>query len=126
MTNRNTFLMLSLKGGNLIQMDTSLDSWEGIADSYLKATDLEGGNGEFIITEVEIFKDDLSTKIKLSVIVNDKPFKFLLNITNTKFVKSKVDSPNDLKGKTLKWEKIRVRNPQTQQMVDGISVIDVV
>ena len=115
-------LYLSLKGGN-IQMSPNIDSWEGIAETYLKASDLKDLKGSFVVLEdVEITDDD---KVQFSTMIDDVSYKVVLNATNTKFIKKKLKSPKDLIGKRLSYEKIRVRNPQTQQMVDGISIVDV-
>lgn len=109
----------------------NLESWDGIVENYLKADNLKGTKGSFLVKEMRVIsriQNDGSTRQQIEVVttLEGERYIFALNYTNSKFVKTKCKKPSDLQGQTLKWEKIRVKNPQTNQTVDGISIVDVV
>lgn len=106
-------------------MDASLDSWEGIAENYLKADNFPYTNGSFVVNDVKLGEQDGKAQITLVTFVDNQKFIFPLNYTNTKKVRQLVQKPKDLIGLKLKWEKIRVMNPSTQQMQDSISLTGV-
>lgn len=110
--------------------NSSLDSWKGVVDNYLKAENLEGTNGFFIVEDVKIVSrtnDSGETRptLQITTTVNEKEYLFQLNYTNAKIVKDKVDSPKKLLGRRMYWEKIKVRNPSTNKTQDGISITDI-
>lgn len=111
-------------------MNQNLDSWKGIVSNYLKAENLKEREGSFVAEDVRLVErtnDDGDTRaqIEIDTVVNDIEYVFALNFTNAKFVKTKVSSPKELIGKRIHYEKIKVRNPKTEQNVDGISIVDI-
>lgn len=111
--------------------ETTLDSWDGIVDNYLKADNLKGKKGAFICNEVtlssQLEEDGTSRRplVIIETVIDGVKYKFTLNWTNLQFVKSKLSSPSELRGKSILWEKIRVKNPKTNLMQDGIGLVDI-
>lgn len=104
-------------------LDDRLNDWDSIVGNYLKAEHLDGKKGEFIVTDVKIVdKNDGKSTISLFTEIKGVNWEFMLNWTNLSAVKEKVKSPAELRGKTIHWEKVRVQNPQTKVMQDGISI----
>ena len=65
-------------------------------------------------------------QIYLEVEYKGAKYKFRLNKTNTKAIMSKgYKKLNEVVGKPIKIEKIRVNNPATKQAVDSISISDI-
>ena len=113
-----------------MESQADMNSWDGIVDNYLKAENLEGQSGTLFVEDIRLTarqQDDGSIRNQIEVITNvaGQRYVFALNFTNSKVVKSKCKSPSELVGKTIHWEKVRVQNPQTKKVVDGISVKDV-
>lgn len=105
-----------------IQKELSLNSWEGFADLYLKAEDLKDKFGSLLVDSVKIENSEDGQRIVLYTTVGNKEYKFPLNKTNTRKLMEKVNSPREIVGKTILWEKYPVRNPKTNMMQDGILV----
>lgn len=110
--------------------NATTDSWDGIVKNYLKSDNLENKEGSFVCEDIKVIPvkdDDGNSKAKLEIYttVNDTDYIFSPNWTNTKFIKSQIKAPKNLLGKRLYYEKIKVRNPTTNTMVDGISIIKI-
>lgn len=117
-----------LKGGEKMeaeQTQKNLDNWDGVLSNYLKASDLEGTQGSFVVHE--IFSEDVEGKTKLHIKtnINGLEYDYIPNYTALTFLKKNVSSPKELIGKVLSWEKVRVRNPQTNAYQDGIGLTKV-
>lgn len=107
--------------------NASIDSWDGIVKNYLKAENLKDKTGSFVCEDVKVVQttnDNGDTRFKLEIdtTVNDESFVFLPNYTNTKIIQKLIATPRELVGKRLHFEKVKVRNPQTNTMVDSISI----
>jgi len=103
-----------------------LDSWNDfISGAFLKAVNVNSTNDAFACINVEIFVDprDNSERPRLTLEWKDQQFEFDLNKTNA--VKAKelgVERPKDLVGKSLYFKKVLVRNPRTNQEVEGLRI----
>lgn len=110
-------------------MEATLDSWNGIVANYLKAENLKQKSGSFVADNVRVVKrmDGAEERSQLEVDTNidGVEYVFALNYTNSKFVKAKLSAPKELIGKKIMYEKAKVQNPQTKQMVDGITIVDI-
>lgn len=105
------------------QEDKTLkESWDNVVKTFLKAEHLKEPKGKFVVHDLEIVDNDGIKKLHLSVTVEDKDYTFIPNWTNTTFLKKNSKSPKDLIGKVLTYEKIKQRNPITNQMVDSILI----
>ena len=102
-----------------------LDNWDGIVKNYLKAENLTEKTGEFVVEDIRVIVIEDKKRLEIETTIDDVKYIYAPNWTATKFIKEKVTTPKEILGKVLVYEKIKVRNPSTQQMVDGISLIDV-
>lgn len=107
-----------------------LDSWSGIVSNYLKPENFKASKGNFVVEDIKARQsknDKGETVIKLEIYttVGGVEYVFIPNYTNSKFLKSKVKTPQDLLGKKLFFEKIKVRNPQTNATVDSLSIVSI-
>lgn len=106
------------------------DSWEGIVTNYLKAENLEGKSGSFVCEDikVKVITDEdgnKQPKLEIETLIDDVKYIYVPNWTNVKFIKKQISAPKDLIGKKLSYEKARVRNPQSNEMVDSIVIVKV-
>lgn len=113
-----------------MEKQIDLNSFDGIVNNYLKADNLKGKKGSFVCEDLSVndrMQNDGSVKKQIEMIlhINGEKYIFAVNYTNSKILKSLVKKPSDLKGKTIYWEKIKVKNPRTNMSVDGISITDV-
>ena len=103
-----------------------LDAWDDfISGAFLKAVNVDSEKDAFVCTNAEIFKDmrDNSERPRLSLERNGQQYEFDLNKTNS--VKAKelgATSTRKLIGKKIYFKKVLVRNPQTNQEVDGLRI----
>lgn len=103
-----------------------LESWDNIVGNFLKPEHLEGAKGSFLVEDVKVVeKVDGKVTLTLMTRLKNVLYEFMLNWTNLTTVKDKTNAPLDIRGKTVKWEKVRVQNPKTKAMMDSISIVDV-
>lgn len=106
----------------------NLDSWSGfIGTNFLKADMVRDENHPFVCVRVELYADeDNSNNVRLHLESLPLQVIFDLNVTNSKKVAELgIPSPNALVGKKIYFRKVLVRNPKTNQEVDGLRVYKV-
>ena len=108
-----------------MEKNDKLDSWDNfISDNFLKAIEVKSEEDEFVCTSINIFTDENnSQRPRLELERNKTKWIFDLNKTNAKKVSELgVQTPRQLIGKTIYFRKVLVRNPQTNQEVDGLRI----
>lgn len=106
-----------------------MDEWDSfISGTFLKATNVENEEQPFIVMTAEPFMDERDGTIRLRTSVEAKGTKFLFDVnkTNGVFLKnSGLLKPRDVIGKNLYFKKVQVRNPTTNQEVEGLRILKV-
>jgi len=104
-----------------------LDQWTDFAGNYLKADMIDIFPVLLICNKVDgYFDDDGEAHLILELPYKGKKWKFECNKTNQRVIKEAgIKSPQDLYLKKLTFNKIKVRNPSTKQMVDSLSIVKV-
>lgn len=107
-----------------MENQTNTDSWDSFTGgAYLKAADLTDEKLGYVCMEVKAAVVDSKPIVRLVLALNGKEYLFDLNKTNAK--KSKelgITSPSKCLGKTFFFKKVLVRNPKTNQEVDGLRI----
>ena len=110
------------------QKEIDLDSWQDFAGEYLKADLIAEFPVVLVPIDVFAFYDEERKKSRLVISVEfmRREWKFELNKTNQSFIRNKgIKSPKALIGKKLTFEKVKVRNPQTNSMVFSLLITNV-
>ena len=104
-----------------------LDQWTDFAGKYLKADMIDAFPVQLVCSKVEsYFDEDKDAHLIFEFGYKLKKWKFECNKTNQKAIKDAgIKSPKELEMKKITFEKIKVRNPSTKQMVDSLSIIKV-
>ena len=104
----------------------SLDDWTDFAGEYLKAEYVDGQQGEVVVIGVNSYYEDSKPRLILEVEYKERQWKFDLNRTNQTFLKNNgVKKPKDLISYRLTLQKIKVRNPSTNSMQDGLAIVGI-
>lgn len=113
---------LNKQGGKQMANDT--DSWDNyISGTFLKAIDVNSDQDAFICTEVAESDREGVKQIRLTLERNAKEYELDLNKTNAKKLKELgLASPKATIGKKLFFKKALVRNPKTNQEVEGLRI----
>lgn len=102
----------------------TLENWnEYTGSSWLKAEDVKSSDEAYAIVNVEISEED--NRPVLTLEREEKQSKFSLNVTNANKCKDFVDSPLQLMGKKLYFNKVRVMSPSTKKEVDSLRITKV-
>lgn len=112
-----------------MENNNELDSWDEFTGSnFLKAIDVSSEEEQFVCSKVEMFTDDSNQKKPRIELESDgKTWTFDLNKTNSKKIDELgVKSPRALIGKIIQFRKVLVRNPKTNQEVDGLRISKIV
>lgn len=99
----------------------NLDSWDDFAGDWLKAEYMKLP-AETVCVNVEGINEDGRNKLILILEYKKKQWKFEANKTNQNFIKSKGLTPKQLIGKKVIFDKIKVRNPTSNSMVDSLII----
>ncbi len=104
-----------------------LDQWTDFAGKFLKAEHISSFPVTLVCNKVEGYFDDKGdARLVMEFGYNSKKWKWECNKTNQKVIKDAgIKSPKDLYLKKFTFEKIKVRNPSNNQMVDSLSVVKV-
>lgn len=104
-----------------------LDQWTDFAGQFLKADMIDAFPITLVVNDVtSYFDEDKEAHLILEFGYKAKKWKFECNKTNQKTIKDAgILSPLALKFKKITFEKIKVRNPSTKQMVDSLSIVKV-
>jgi len=99
------------------------DNWDDFSGEFLKASDV---TFPFVIAvkSIDLYNDSKDNKPKIDVIFEyaGRDRKIGLNKTNINFCKSNKLMPRNLIGKKITFEKVRNRNPKTEQYVDAFLI----
>ena len=103
----------------------SADTWEPFgAGNWLKPIHFETFPATTVCVGVEGKVRDDKNALVIIVEHNGKTYDKELNATNEKTVKAACPkTPKDLIGKKIVWEKVRVSNPSTKQIVDSLNIL---
>ena len=103
-----------------------LDSWDDFAGDYIKAEFIQSFPAVFVVTNVEAETEDGRNKLIASIEFNGRAWSFDMNKTNQSFLRNNgIKSPRQIIGKKLAVDRIKVRNPSTNSMVDSLVIIKV-
>ena len=104
-----------------------LDQWTDFAGKFLKAEHISSFPITLVCNKVESYFDkDDNARLVFEFGYNSKKWKWECNKTNMKLIKDAgIKCPKDLYLKKFTFEKIKVRNPSTNAMVDSLSVVKV-
>jgi len=105
--------------------NSQLDSWDDfVSGTFLKPINVDSEKDAFVVIGVELFqRDDGTSNPRLTLERNGKDFEFDLNKTNGVFLKnSGIANPKLIVGKKLYFKKALVRNPKTNQEVEGLRI----
>lgn len=105
--------------------NSQLDSWDDfVSGTFLKPINVDSEKDAFVVIGVEIFqRDDGTSSPRLTLERNAISFEFDLNKTNAVFLKNNgVANPKLVVGKKLYFKKALVRNPKTNQEVEGLRI----
>lgn len=101
-----------------------IGNWDNYINNFLKANDVLSDSQAFVVVNVEsvLTKDD-NKNLRLMMENNQNTYNFDLNKTNAVFLKkSGVKSPKEILGKKIFFKKVLVRNPKTNQEVEGLRI----
>lgn len=99
------------------------DSWDDFSGVFIKASDVVF---PFIVAvkSIDLYNDSKENKPKIDIVFEyqGKDRKIGLNKTNINFCKSNKLTPKLLIGKKITFEKVKNRNPKTEQYVDAFLI----
>ena len=107
------------------EVQDSLDSWDSyLSGNFLKAINVSSEADAYVVTGItEVEDPDGIKRPRLHLERNNTQFDFDLNKTNAAKVKELgITSPKSVVGKKIFFRKVLVRNPKTNQEVDGLRV----
>ena len=109
------------------ETDKLLDSWDDfVSGNFLKAIDVNSPEDAFVVVSVDIAEKDEKKNIRLEFQRNGKDYDFDVNKTNAKKLKELgVVNPKALISKKVFFRKALVRNPKTNQEVEGLRIYKV-
>ena len=102
---------------------TNTNSWKDFGGKYLKAQNVTSEDDKYVIVSVGSETENDKTTLILTLEHDGVQKLFGCNTTNENAIQSVcVNSPDEAVGKVITFYKERVRNPATQQMVDGLRI----
>lgn len=103
---------------------TSTDSWKDFGGKYLKAQNVVNKDDKYVIVAVGSEIQNDKTTLILTVEREGTQKLFGCNATNEAAVMAVCpESPNQAVSSIITFDKERVRNPATNQMVDGLRIV---
>lgn len=101
------------------------DTWEDFAGEYLKCDLIKEFPLIVVAKDIILFYDKEEEKPRMDLIVefHNKDWKIGVNKTNQQFMRSNgVTFPREIIGKKLTFNKIKVRNPSLNKLVDSFNL----
>lgn len=100
------------------------DNWDAFGGTFLKAQDVKGTDEAYIVVNVSTIQNASGKdKVRLSLERNGLKKDLDLNLSNIGRIKALgVNSPKELMGKKLYFEKVMARSPQTGLDVSSLRV----
>lgn len=103
---------------------TNTDSWKDFGGKYLKAQNVVSDKDKYVIVAVGSEVQNDKTTLILTLEREGASKLFGCNTTNENAIMTVCpESPNQAIGKVVTFDKERVRNPGTNQMVDGLRIV---
>jgi len=105
------------------EKQNGLGCWDNyISGSFLKAINVENENDVFVCISVEVIEEE-TPRLRTILEKQGTEWQFDLNKTNASKAKELgIQTPKDLIGKKIFFKKVLVRNPTTNQEVDGLRI----
>lgn len=104
----------------------SLDDWSEFAGAFLKVDLIKEFPFKCVCKDIGTeFGEDGKAKFWIVTEYKEKTFKLGLNATNIKTVQQSKFMPRELIGKVFTFDKIKVRNPSTNAMVDSFFLTNI-
>lgn len=103
------------------------ESWEGILDIYFKPINAKAFPVKVFVPFVKVgLNKDKKPQLIFDVHYEGSKYKFDCNKTNmAKLISLGMTTPKMIENKQITFEKIRVQNPSTNQMVDSLAVVKI-
>lgn len=100
-----------------------LDTWDDFAGEYIKAEFIKQFPAKLPVINLHGSNEDGKNKLICDVEFNKRKWKFDLNRTNQNFLRNNgIKTPAELIGRILIVDKIKVRSPLTNSMVDSLII----
>jgi len=108
-------------------MANNTNSWDHFCGTnFLKVTDVIDEKDTFVVTGIEVFEEEGSSKPRLTLQKKERTYIFDLNVTNANFCKnSGVTTPNALVGKKIFFKKVLVNSPKTKKEVESLRILKI-
>jgi hypothetical protein len=103
----------------------SLDNWAGFAGEYLKCEVVTDWPFKCVVKDIGSEFRDGKPKFYIVTEYKGRTFKLNMNKTNLSIIQNSSYLPKQLIGKIFHFEKIKVRNPTTNQMVDSFVLMKI-
>lgn len=108
------------------QEQIDLSSWDDFTGDFIKPDIIKEFPVTIVPVKIEAVKEeDKKPQIIITFLYNKRNWKMNINRTNQNFIRSRNMTPKEIIGKKLKFDKIKARNPTSNQMVDSFSLIDI-
>ena len=107
------------------EFQPDLDSWDDFAGDYIKAEFIKEFPAKLVCIGAGGFVQDGKNRLVADVEYNKRTWSFDLNKTNQKVVRAKGLTPRGMIGKVFVVDKVKVRNPSTNSMVDSLVITDI-
>ena len=91
--------------------------WNDFAGDFIKADNVKEFPVKFVVLGLAKETRDGKNKLIANIEYTDRDWKFDLNKTNRDFLMARFGSPNEVIGKVLVCNRVKVKNPSTNSMV---------
>ena len=102
-----------------------VDSWDDFQGIYLKAVDVSDWPLQVVPKQVDAYLYDGKAKLDYTVELNGRDRKIDINATNRAVIKKHNLTPKQVLGKVLVFNKCRVKNPSSNEMVDSFDLTEI-
>ena len=107
-------------------MTNNIGGWDDYIKTFLKVENVTGRDQKFVIVGLDEDTRDLEQKKLILQLQNEQmTYYFQCNKTNATFLKNMVAIPRQLIGKAIYFDKMSVRNPQTNTMQPGLIIVKI-
>jgi len=103
-----------------------LNSWKDFAGDYIKAEFIDDFPAQLPVVDLAGEVEDGRNKMIAEIEHKERSWKFDLNKTNQNFIRSRGLKPIEIIGRILIVEKIKVRNPSTNNMVNSLIITNII
>jgi len=100
------------------------DTWAAFGSEYLKAIDVLSDTDEYAVVAVSSREENGRAVLHLTLEKDGSEKLFGCNKTNTYAVQVECpNSPKDVIGRVVTFNKAQVNNPKTGELVDGLRIV---